>query len=406
MEVLFFVLGLLIGGIVAWYFGNKKYEILKNAFDAEKEEKIKLKADLENQLRNQQNSDKYLKDSIESYVLNAMQLNNENFINLARKTLEKYFVEADKGLQNKTLEIEKIIEPLQKSLEIYDKKIADYQQDTSKGLGNIKTYLSELAVMQNELTKQTNSLVGALKSPRVRGRWGEIGLRRIVEFSGLNEYCDFSEQVQTETDRQRPDMVINLPENRTIIVDSKLPLEAYLSAFEVDDEVQKTAYLQNHLKAVKTAIKRLSSKNYLEKFEKSIDFVVMYIEIEPALSAALHQDTNLINEALKQNVIIATPTTFVALLQTVAYGWQQYKLSENAQQILTEAQELYQRIGKFTEHFENISKGIENLTENYNKAVGSWQSRVEPSLKRIEKLGVKKSNKDLKILEDKKPQSR
>lgn len=399
MNILFLIIGLLVGFISSWYFLSKKNEENKKLIAYEREEKIKIKAELENQLRNQKNLDDKMKESLESYVLNAMQLSNENFINLAKKTLEKYFVEADKGLQNKTLEIEKIIEPLQKSLDNYDKKIIDFQENTAKSIGGVATYLKELASMQNELTKQTNSLVGALKSPRIRGRWGEIGLRRIVEYSGLNQYCDFSEQQQTETDRLRPDMVINLPENRKIIVDSKLPLEAYISAFETDDEHQKLSLLKNHLKAVKDNVKLLSSKNYRDKFEQSIDFVVMYIEIEPALTAALTQDTSLINEALKYNVIIATPTTFVALLQTVAYGWRQHKLSENAQEILKEAHLFYERVGKFTEHFEKIGKSIGDLSSDFNKAVGSWQSRVEPSMRRIEQLGVKDNKKEIKRID-------
>lgn len=395
MNILFLLVGFFAGLILSWYFFSKKSEENKKLLDLEKEEKIKIRTELENLLKTQQNNDNQFKESIESYVLNAMQLNNENFINLAKKTLERYFVEADKGLQNKTLEIEKIIEPLQKSLETYDKKIVDFQKDTEKGLGGISTYLKELTSMQNELTKQTNNLVGALKSPRIRGRWGEIGLRRIVEFSGLNEYCDFAEQQQTETDRLRPDMVINLPENRKIIVDSKLPLESYISAYETDDELQKKTFLKNHLKAVRDNMRLLSSKNYRQKFAESIDFVIMYIEIEPALTAALIQDTNLINEALKLNIIIATPTTFIALLQTVAYGWRQYKLSENAQLILKEAQEFYERVGKFTDHFQKIGKSIGSLEDDFNKAVGSWQNRVEPSMRRIERLGIKDNNKNV-----------
>lgn len=400
MDVLLFIIGFLVGTIVSWFFLSKKNEKSKGELNTEREKSIKLETELNNLIKNQQSFDKHIKESIESYVLNAMQLNNENFINLARKTIEKYFVEADKGLQNKTLEIEKIIEPLQKSLQSYDKKITDFQTDTSKSLGSLGTYLRELSSMQNELTKQTNSLVGALKSPRVRGRWGEIGLRRIVEFSGLNEYCDFSEQSKTDYDRLRPDMVINLPESRKIIVDSKLPLDAYLSAIETEDENQQKLLLQNHVKAVKESIRRLSSKNYRDKFADSIDFVVMYIEIEPALTSALTLDTTLINEALKLNIIIATPTTFIALLQTVAYGWKQFKLSENAQLILKETQEFYSRVAIFTEHFEKIGKAISNLGTDFNKAVGSWNSRVEPSLRRIEELGVSDNKKEIKQIDE------
>ncbi|MBN2893715.1 MAG: DNA recombination protein RmuC [Bacteroidales bacterium] len=400
MEILFFVLGLLIGMIAVWIFLSKKIEKINLENNQVREEKIKLQAEVDNFIKNQDLIEKQITQSIESYVLKAMKHSNDNFINLARQTLEKYFVEADKGLQNKTLEIEKIIQPLQKNLENYDKKIVDFQTETSKNIGNIKTYLSELATMQHELTKQTNSLVGALKSPRIRGRWGEIGLRRIVEYSGLNEYCDFSEQVHDKLSGQRPDLIINLPENRQIIVDSKLPLEAYLDAVEAENPETQTLFLKKHLVAVKDNLKRLSAKNYSDNFDSSIDFVVMYIEIEPALSAALILDHGLINDALRHNIIIATPTTFIALLQTVAYGWRQYQMSENALQILAETKEFYARTSVFTEHFEQIGKMVNNLVEKYNQATGSWNRRVEPSLRRIEELGVKDTKKEIKDINE------
>ncbi len=400
MELLFLVLGILIGFIVSWFILSKKTEVLNKKYSSINEEKIKLESELENLQKNQKILDKNIKESIESYVLNAMKLNNENFLELARSTLEKYWTQADKGIESKTNEIEKIIKPLEKSLINYDKKIENFQNNASKDLGSVKSYLQELAQMQNELGKQTNNLVNSLKSPKVRGRWGEIGLRRIVEYSGLNQYCDFKEQPKSEKDRLRPDMIINLPKKRKIIVDSKIPLNSYLSAAETNNEPDEKKLLKEHLKAVKESLKRLSSKNYLEKFKESIDFVVMYIEIEPALTAALIQDKNLINEALKHNIIIATPTTFVALLQTVAYGWQQFKLSENSQKILEEAHNLYNRIATFSEHFNGIGKNITSLNENFNKAVGSWEHRVSPSLKKLNDFGVKDSKKAIKNLKN------
>jgi DNA recombination protein RmuC len=174
MEVLFFIIGFFVGGIIVWFLLTKRIEAQRKEIEKEREEKIKKDAELNSFLRNQEMLDEHLKESIESYVLKAMQLNNENFLNLARQTLEKYFIQADKGLQNKTIEIEKIIAPLKKSIELYDKKIADFQKDTSTSLGGLKIYLSELVAMQQELSKQTSSLKNALKSTRIRGRWGEI----------------------------------------------------------------------------------------------------------------------------------------------------------------------------------------------------------------------------------------
>ncbi len=387
MEVLFFFLGLLIGGIIVLFFQNKRIETIREKLDSEKNEKIKLETELKGLLKNQELMDSHIKESIESYVLKAMQLNNENFINLARQTLEKYFVQADKGLENKTLEIEKIIAPLKKSLDVYDKKITDFQKDTSENLGGLRSYLAQLTTMQQDLIKQTNSLKNALKSSKIRGRWGEIGLRRLVEYAGLNQYCDFSEQ--QHSGHQRPDMIISLPENRKIIVDSKLPLDAYLSAVETDDDKQKEALLNKHLKAVKDNLRLLSSKAYWQNNDESIDFVVMYFNIEPALHSALAIDSDLIAEALKNKIILATPTTFVALLHTVAYSWKQYQLSENAQLILKETQDFRSRVSVFLEHFEKIGKSAELMAETYNAAKKSWQSRIEPVMKRLEDLGLR-----------------
>ncbi len=398
MNFLFFLIGLLIGILGIWIFFSKKIEILKGKNSEIKEEKTKYKTELESILKNQDLLDNYMKDSIESNVLRAMQLNSENFISLARETLEKYFVEADKDMKNRTLEIEKIIDPLKKNIEIYDKKITDFQTYTSDTLGGVKSFLSEVTQMQQKLAQQTNSLVNALKSPKVRGRWGELGLRRIVEFSGLNQYCDFSEQVHSEG--QRPDMIINLPEDRKIIVDSKLPLDAYLEAMETDDEALKLELFKRHLKAVKENLRRLAAKAYWQKYENSIDFVVMYIEIEPALNAALMQETTLILDALKLNVIIATPTTFVALLQTVAYGWKQYKLSENAQEILKETQIFYNRVSTFTEHFDKVASNINKLVDSFNAMQGSWNARVNPVMQKIQDLGMNDNRKSVQKIDE------
>ncbi len=400
MEILFLIIGILAGIILAWLYFSKKIEKITKELTVVNEEKIKISANLDAYEKNKLLFENQLNGVIESYVFNAMKTNNENFINLARQTLEKYFSVADNKLKDKTLEIEKIILPLQKSLDVYDKKISEFQLDTSKNIGNIKLYLSELSKMQQELTKETHSLAGALKSPRIRGRWGEIGLRRIVEFSGLNQYCDFSEQVHNSAVGQRPDLIIHLPESRKIIVDSKLPLEAYLESVETENPDEQVLKLKKHLAAVKDNIKRLSSKDYSKNYDDSIDFVIMYIEIEPALAAALAQDHQLINNALSSNIILATPTTFIALLQTVAYGWRQYKMSENANSILLEAQKFYNRTAVFTEHFDKIGKTIDNLVETFNQATGSWTRRMEPSLKRMEELGVSSSKKSTKEIQD------
>lgn len=398
MNVLFFIIGLLLGLLVMWFYFSSRMSVYHAQMSEEKELRVKYETELKTLLKNQEMLDVSIKESIESYVLNAMKLNNEQFLELSRKVLEKYFLEADKGLENKAVEIEKIIAPLRKSLESYDKKISDFQKYSAENLGGLSQKLAEVSKMQQDLGKQTYSLINALKTPNIRGKWGEIGLRRIVEFAGLNDYCDFSEQVSIGN--RRPDMIIYLPEGRKIVVDSKLPLDSFLAAMDTDDTDRREELMKKHLEAFRNNMNILSAKTYWDSFEGAVDFVVMYIQVEPALNAALQQNNSLIEEALKKKIILATPTTFIALLQTISYGWKQYKLSENAEIILAQTKEFYTRISVFTEHFSKVSLNMNRLVDSYNSMQRSWKSRVKPILDRIVDLGIGDSKKQKKDIED------
>ena len=261
--------------------------------------------------------------------------------------------------------------------------------------------MEELSKSQKSLEKETGALVTALKSPKVRGRWGEIGLKRIVEFSGMSHYCDFDEQVNKNTDdgALRPDMIVNLPENRKIIVDSKMPLNAYLDALEAEEELTKQELMKNHAKAVALHVKNLSAKAYWSQFDNSIDFVVLYIEVESAFSAALSVNPRLIVEGLQNKIVFATPTTLITMLQTVAYSWKQQKSGENAQQIIQSSHEVFERIAIFNEYIQKIGTNISSLVKTFNQSVGSWEGRVLPSIRKVEALGLKSENRKIESLE-------
>jgi len=403
MQILFLIIGIVLGLVIGWFWNSSKNKDVINEnnekLNQEKELRIIAEVELRNLKRNYEDTDSQLKNTFEALAAKAIKNNNENFIQLAKQTLEQYINKADAGFKNQKDSVDLMLKPLKESLDKHEALVKNLHTESDKTFGSIKQYLDEMSKNQQSLTKETHSLVTALKSPKVRGRWGEIGLKRIVEFSGMSAYCDFNEQVNVNTDdgKLRPDMIINLPNNKKIVIDSKLPLNAYLDAIETEDEELKKVLMQNHTKAVQTHVKQLSSKAYWAEFENSIDFVVLYIEVEPAFGAALAMNNNLVEEAIKNRIVFATPTTLIALLQTVAFSWKQHQATENALKILLQSKETYQRITVFAEHLQKIGFNINNLTKSYNQAIGSWESRVIPGIRKIEEFGI---TSDKKIIDE------
>ena len=341
-----------------------------------------------------------LSDAFKALSSEALKSNNEEFLKLAKTSLESFQKGARDDLGNRQKAIEQLTQPIRERLEKFDTKLNDLEKNR---VGAYRELSEQVRSLVNDhiphLRDQTAQLVKALRQPATRGRWGEVQLKRVVEMAGMSEHCDFEEQVSTTTEdgRLRPDMIVNLPGERRIVVDAKAPVEAYLEAIESPDDTSRKRHLIAHARQVREHITRLGSKRYFEQFDPAPEFAVLFVPGEAFFSAALAQDPGLIEYGTDQRVIMASPTTLIALLKAVSYGWRQEALARNAREIAKLGKELYERIGNLATHWSMVGQRLNQAVDAYDKSVGTLESRVLVSARRFQDLRIGNAEDEVNV---------
>ena len=394
----------IISGLIVYLFAQSQQQKLK-------QQNISLQTTLE--VERSANTEKLqvleqarikMEHTFSALSSEALKNNNEEFLKLANENLKKFQNTAQHTLSEKEKAIETLIKPIKDALQKTEQQMHAIEKDRKHAYGALQQHLETMSLNQSALQKETRNLVQALRRPEVRGQWGEMTLKRLAELAGMVEHCDFytQESIKTDDDAlQRPDMIVRMPDGREIVVDVKTPLDAYLTAVDAATDEEREIALQRHCKNVKQRVNELASKAYWNQLKNTPDFVVLFIPGDQFLSTALDYDANLLEDALSKQIILATPTSFVALLRAVAYGWRQEQLTANADKIRDVGEELYQRLAVFSDHLAKLGKSMESSTKHFNNAVGSFDTRIVPSARKFKELGIneKKSLKQPEQIE-------
>lgn len=384
-----FVLLCILSALISWFLTKN---IITRTHSKEKqrliEELDKKQDDFDRQLDQ-------LQGSFANLSQQALQHNNQSFLNLATESLSKFQVQAENHLKEKELSFAHMVKPIQDTLNKTDIQLQKLEKDRISSESKLTTQIEGLLQSQQFLQTETRNLTTALRRPEVRGQWGELTLKRLAELAGMSEHCDFDEQVSTGNESNlRPDMIVHMPGNRELVIDVKAPMDAYLSAIEATSDDQRDTFLIQHLKNVKGRIKELAMKKYWEQFQQAPDFVVLFVPGDQFLSAALDQDKSLLEYAMQQRVILATPTSLVGLLRAIAYGWNQENLNQNTEIIRNIGNDLHNRLGTLSEHMAKLGKNLDSSVASFNKLLGSYEGNVLPGAKKFTELGID-SHKDI-----------
>jgi DNA recombination protein RmuC len=388
------LVGILLGIVIGLFIRSGKIRTL---------EKNNAELDLTLQLeqKNKRQMDELLSQTREQLANTFNQLSNEaltrnntSFLRLAEENLKRFQSEAKADLGSKEKAIEQMLKPINEALQQTSKQIQEIEKDRKEAYGSLTSTITQMNLSQQQLQQETQNLVQALRRPEVRGQWGEMTLKRLAELSGMVAHCDFYEQTHTatETGSIRPDMIVRLPEKREIIVDAKTPLDAYLSAIQAKDDTTRKLELKRHAQIIRGRIKELSRKNYWAEYSLSPEFVVLFIPGEQFLSAALEVDPALLEDSMSQNIILATPTNFIALLRAVSYGWKQQALAENAEIIRELGETLYKRLSTFGNHLSKLGNSLGSSVNHFNSAVGSLERQVLPGARKFTEMGISSKN--------------